>query len=450
MLRIPLLILICLVLGIGGPWRSTALAQSGQLSLFRDAEIEDTIRLYATPLFETAGLDPDSIEIHLVDDRVLNAFVANGRHMFLFSGLLMESDDPNMVIGVIAHETGHLAAGHLVRVRDAYEDASAMVLLSTLLGVAVGVLGGGDAGAAIIAVGSQLGPRTFFKYTRTQESAADQAGLRYLEETGQSAAGLRDLMEKLSESELLLSSSSEIPYFLTHPLSSDRVRAMNAFLDSSAYADVPSPADLIDRHRRMVAKLYGFLEPPHTTYLRYPDVNASVYSRYAWAIAKYQELLMDEALALIDGLIADEPDNPYFHELRAQMLYDTGSIAESLPSYRRAVELAPEQALLRIELARALLQLQDAEGWREAIEQLTQARIAEDDNPSTWFLLGDAYGRLEQLPQSHVARAEYHFLRGEMNQARDFAERAIQGLDYGTPDWFRADDIIAAAEQQGG
>ncbi len=439
------------MLGIGGPWQSPAMAQSGQLSLFRDAEIEDTIRLYSTPLFEAAGINYDNIEIHLVNDRVLNAFVANGRHMFLFSGLLMESEDPNMVIGVIAHETGHLAGGHLARVRGAYENASAMVLLSTILGVAVGILGGGEAGAAIIAVGSHQGVRNLTSYTRAQESAADQAGLRYLESTGQSASGLRDLMEKLSESELLLSSSSEIPYFLTHPLSSDRVVTIDAHLANSNYADRPSPPDLVDRQKRMVAKLFGFLELPRTTYFRYPDVNESIYSRYAWAIAKYQERLMDEALELIDGLITEESDNPYFQELKGQMLYETGSIAESIAPYRVSVRLAPDQPLLRISLARALLQLDDTQGWEEAVEHLEQARLYEGDDPSVWYLLGDAYGRLGLLPQSHVARAEYHFLRAEMSKASDFATRAIQDLDYGTPDWFKADDIITAAEQaQGG
>ncbi|MBT5435366.1 MAG: M48 family metalloprotease [Rhodospirillaceae bacterium] len=439
---------LCLALGLGGPW-SVSPASAQSLSLFRDAEIEDTIRVYAVPLFEAANLNPESIEIHLVDDNVLNAFVANGRHLFLFSGLLMESRDPNLVIGVIAHETGHLSGGHLARVRGAYENASAMVLLSTILGVAVGVLGGGAAGVAIMASGSQIGQRQFLTYARTQESAADQAGLRFLEATGQSAEGLRDMMATLSENELLLT-NPEIPYFLTHPLSTERVRAIDAHIERSAYADAVSPPDLVDRQRRMVAKLFGFLEPPRTTYLHYPNRDADLYSRYAWAIAKYQERLMDEALELIDGLLAEEPENPYFHELRGQMLYDTGSVVEAIPSYERAVALAPDQPLLHIGLAQALLQFDDPASWELAVEELTVARRYEEDSPRTWHLLGQAYGKLEMEPQSHVARAEMHFLRGEMDRARDFAGRAIQGLDYGTPEWFRADDIIAAAGNAGG
>ncbi len=445
--RIGLPAILCLVVGIGGTWTPIAQAQSGrQLSLFRDAEIEDIIRVYATPLFEAARLNPDSIEIHLVDAPVLNAFVTSGRHMFLFSGLLMESEDPNLVLGVIAHETGHLAGGHLVLAHNAFENSSAMVILSAILGVAVGVAGSPGAGVAILTTGPQIAQRNFFAYTRVQESAADQAAMRYLDGTGQSVRGLRDLMETLAENELLLSSSSEIPYFLTHPLSSDRVQALNAHLERSPYADTPSPPDLVDRQKRMVAKLYGFLSLPSTAYLRYPNRDADLYSRYTWAIAKYRERLMDEALMLTDGLIAEEPNNPYFHELRGQMLYETGRIDEALPSYYRSVELAPDQPLLRVGLAQALLQLKAPEAWEEAKIQLEEARRVEPDNPTTWFLLGDAYGKLEMMPESNVSRAEWHFLRGDLVTALSFAERAIEGLDYGSPDWFRADDIIAAAD----
>jgi predicted Zn-dependent protease len=445
--RIGLPAILCLIVGVGGAWTPVAQAQSGgQLSLFRDAEIEDTIRIYATPLFEVAGLNPESIEIHLVDQNVLNAFVANGRHMFLFSGLLMESEDPNLIIGVIGHETGHLAGGHLVLVRNAFENSSAMVILSAVLGVAVGLAGSPGGGAAILASGPQIAQRNFFAYTRVQESAADQAAMRYLDETGQSVVGLRDLMETLSESELLLSSSSEIPYFLTHPLSSDRVQALNAHLETSPYATTTSSPELIDLQKRMVAKLYGFLTLPRTTYLRYPNRDADLYSRYAWAIAKYRERLMDEALALTDGLIAEEPDNPYFHELRGQMLFETGQIEAALPSYYRSVELAPDKALLRIGLAQTLLQLKDTASWEEARLQLEEARRIEPEYPTVWFLLGDVYGKLDMMPQSNVSRAEWHFLRGDLVTARSFAERAIQALDYGSPDWFRADDIIAAAD----
>lgn len=422
-------------------------AQSGQsLSLFRDAEIENIISSYAEPLFRVNGLNFDRFAIHLVADDSLNAFVANGKHMFLFSGLLRRSDDPGMVSGVIAHEVGHLAAGHLTMVRGAVEDASAMVILSTLLGVGVGLIGGGEAGVAVAAAGQQIGTRTFTRFSRIQESAADQAALRSLELTGQSAEGLRDLMEELAESELLLSSSSEIPWFLTHPLSTERVHTMNAHIERSAFSGVAFDADVIDRHRRMIAKVTGFLLDPSVTYRTYPDAEESVYSRYAWSIARYRERLMDEALALIDGLIADEPENPWFHELRGQMLYETGDIAASVPSFAQSVKLAPGEPLLRINLARSLLQLDEEAGWREAIRHLDEARVHESDMPVTWSLLGHAFEKLGDEARSRVARAEMHYMRGELRRARKLAGDAIDGLETGTTDWFRATDILAATD----
>lgn len=416
------------------------------LSIFRDAEIESTIRHYAEPLFRVNGLDFDRVSIHLVANDSLNAFVANGRHMFLFSGLLRHSEDPGMLIGVIAHEAGHLAAGHLTRVRGAREDASAMVILSTLLGIGVGLVGGGEAGLAVAVVGQQIGEREFTRFSRIQESSADQAALRALESAGHSAEGLRDLMKELAGPELLLSASSEIPYFLTHPLSTERMRTMDAHIERSVYKGVPASPELIDRQQRMVAKIHGFLLDPAATYLRYPDPEESVHSGYAWSIAKYRERLMAEALALIDGLIADEPQNPWFHELRGQMLYETGEIVPSVPSHLKSVELAPEEPLLRINLVKSLLQLDDADGWREAVEHLEVARRLESGTPVTWSLLGQAFEKLGEAARSHVARAEMHYLRGELFRARDLAGRAIDSLATGSPDWFRATDILTATE----
>lgn len=431
---------MCSALAVPTPARSAE-----GLSLIRDAEIEDTIHLYATPLFEAAGLDPGSIEIHLVADDALNAFVANGRHMFLFSGLLMESEDPGLVIGVIAHETGHLAAGHLVRVREAHEDASAMVLLSTLLGVAVGVAGGVDAGAAIATVGSQLAPRDFFRFSRAQESIADQAGLRYLEAIGQSAEGFAALMEALARGEPQFGIASEIPYFLTHPSSRERLHAIEAHIARSRFTGQATAPRLAERQRRVVAKLYGFLAPPRAVHLRYPESDTGIHARYARAVVAFRQRLLGDALALMDGLIAEEPANPYFHELRGQMLYETGDVAAALPSYRRAVALLPEQPLLRAALARVLLKLDGADAWREALRHLDVARRHEGDDPATWNLLGEAHGKLGETALSDVARAEMHYLRGELMAARRFAERALEALQRGSPEWLRADDIVAAS-----
>jgi len=429
-------------MGLGGPWTRTARAQSGQLSLIRDAEVEDTIRLYATPLFEAARLDPDSIRIHIVDEDVINAFVAGGRHMFLFTGMLFESENPNTVIGVIAHETGHIAGGHLSKLRGAYEDASAIAILSAVLGVAVGVLGGGGAGIGVMASGQGVAARNFYAFSRTQESSADQAGLSYLNETHQSARGLLSLMEKLSESELLVSSSQD-PYMLTHPLSRERIQAIQEFISRSPWSDAPEPEDLIERHHRMLAKLFGFLKAPRQTYIRYPESDQSVSARYARSIAYHKDHLDDEAYQTIDGLIAEEPGNGYFWEVKGQFLFEDGRYDESVVALREATRLIPGQPLILQLLARVLTERAAPGDAAEAVQILTLAMRTEDDDPSAWMLLGKAYALQENLPMADLSSAEFAYLLGRNDEARMKAERASQGLVSGSVDWLRAQDILS-------
>jgi predicted Zn-dependent protease len=434
------------LLGLGGPWWIPgALAQGGQLSLIRDAEVEDTIRLYATPLFEAARLDPNSIKIHIVDDDAINAFVANGRHMFLYTGLLFESEDPNTVIGVIAHETGHLAGGHLIKLRGAYADASAVAILSSILGIAVGVLGGGGAGAGVAVAGQGVATRSFLAFSRTQESSADQAALTYLDATHQSARGMLNLFEKLSESELLIDSRQD-PYMLTHPLSRERMDAIANHIAHSRWSGTPEPEELIERHHRMLAKLYGFLKAPRLTYLRYPETDQSVSARYARSIALHKEHLDEQSYALIEGLIAEEPRNGFFWELKGQFLFEDGRYDESVVALREAIRLEP-QPLIRQLLARVLVERNGPGDAAEAEQALAVAMRDEDDDPSAWQLLGKAYALQDKFPQADLASAEFAYLLGDQIQARAKAERALQGLDSGTTDWLRAQDILAVTDQ---
>ena len=435
-------------MGLGGPWTRAARAQGGQLSLIRDAEVEDTIRLYATPLFEAAHLDPQSIRIHIVDEDVINAFVAGGRHMFLFTGMLYESEDPNTVIGVIAHETGHIAGGHLTKLRGAVENASAISILAAVLGVAVGVLGGGGAGIGVLASGQGVAQRNFFAFSRTQESSADQAGLTYLDDTHQSARGLLALMEKLSESELLIT-DSQTPYMLTHPLSRERILAIENHVEHSPWSDVPEPADLVERHHRMLAKLYGFLKAPRLTFTRYPESDQSVAARYARSIAYHKEHMDLQAYDTIDGLIADEPDNGYFWEVKGQFLFEDGRYDESVEALREANRLVPDQPLILQLLARVLTERAAPGDAAEAVAVLEAAIRMEDDDPSAWMLLGKAYALQENLPMADLSSAEFAYLVGRNEEARVKAERASQGLPSGSSEWLRAQDILSVTANAG-
>ncbi|WP_404380448.1 M48 family metalloprotease [Caenispirillum salinarum] len=422
----------------------TARAQG--MSLIRDAEIENTIRDWATPLLRAAGVAPESVTFRMVNDDSLNAFVTLGNKMYLHTGLLMRSDNPGQVIGVIAHEIGHIAGGHAVRLKDELERARMLSLITSALGMAAAAgTGRGDVGSAVILGGSQAAMRNLFSYSRTQESSADQAALKYLRATGQNADGLVEFFDILGDQEMLLSSQQDA-YARTHPLTRERITTLQHEVEASDLPPAGATAADRMRHARMVAKLVGFLKTPGVTFQRYPDTDTSLPARYARAIAWYRQGKLAEALPIIDALLADYPDDPYFHELKGQMLLENGRVAESLASYRRAVELAPREPLIRIALAHALVETGDDSHLEAAREHLTQAVKKEPQAGFAWRLLATIHGRRGDMTMASYAMAESALLHGDPAQAAFHAERAERGLKTGDPVWLRVQDVKQRAD----
>ena len=423
-------------------------AGAQRLSFIRDAEIENTIRTYAAPLFQAAGLEPSDVRIYLVNDRSLNAFVAGGQRLFINTGLIMRSKHAGQVIGVIAHETGHIAGGHLSRPQAAMANSTAQSILALVLGAAAAIgTGRSDVGGAIIAGGQSMGMRSFLQYSRTQESAADQAALRFLDATGQSSRGLLEFMELLGAQDLL-SADRQDPYLRTHPLSRERVDAVQAHLSRSPNRDKAQPARIQELHRRMLAKLYAFLEPVPRTLRRYADSDTGLAARYARAIAYYRKPDLGKALPLIDGLIAERPEDPYFHELKGQMLFENGRAAEALKPYETAVRLLPRSPLLRRGLAQVQLELGDPALIEPAIRNLRAAVQRDAEAPFTWRQLAIAYGRRGDMGMSAVALAEEALLKGDARQARYHAGKAGKLLPRGSIGWLQAQDILQAAKKK--
>ena len=414
--------------------------------LVRDAEIENTIRAYATPLFQAAGLSAADVNIYLINDSSLNAFVAGGLNLFLHTGLLMRSRTPNQIIGVIAHETGHISGGHLARFQGQIRNASIIAILAMIAGAGVAAAGGGDLGAAIMTGGPAVAQSQILGYSRAQESAADQAALSFLDATGQSVKGLADFF-RIIEGQEMLTASRQDPYMRTHPLSRDRIEVVEQHLRTSQYSDTPDAPEFVDMHRRMLAKLEGFLLPPSQVLARYKEDDTRIEARYARAIALYRFPDLKRALPLIDGLIAEEPDNAYFHELKGQMLFENGRGAEALAPYQRAVELEPDAAPLRVDLARAMIERNDPALNKQAIVNLQRATRREPLNGFAWSQLAIAYGRDEQLGMSALAQAEAALARNNKREAWAQATRADKMLERGSGGWLRAQDIIAAARR---
>jgi len=420
-------------------------AQARRITFIRDAEIEDTIRLFGIPLFAVAGLEPSAVRVHLVNDPAINAFVANGQRIFLNTGLLIASDNANQVIGVMAHETGHITGGHLARTHEALRNASANSIIAFVLGAAAIAAGQGHAGSAIIAGGQHVAQRSFLKYSRIQESSADQAALDILKKTGQSARGMLAFFEKLGDQEALLTASQD-PYIRTHPLTRNRIETIQAAVARTRNSDSPERPEFVARHSRMKAKLIAFLRHPADTFRRYPESDRSIAGRFARSIAFHKKRQAQKALDLIAGLIVEYPEDPYFHEFHGQILLESGRPAEAVAPYKRAVALNPNSVLLRIGLGKAQVSDEQDSHIDNAIKNMQQAVRMAPDNPRAWRWLGMAYSRNGDPGLASLATAERYFLVGKFRDAVGQATRAERTLAKGSPGWLRAQDLKATAQ----
>lgn len=427
---------------------SQAQAQTGPgISMIRDAEIEHYLHTLATPLYRAAGIDPDSVSIYIINSSVINAFVAEGMNEFFYTGLLQMTDTPEQLAGVIAHETGHIAGGHLVRGQTAMANASAEAILGMLLGAAVGVASGnGQVAIGAISGSQQIAERSLLSFSRAQESSADAAAMSYLDRASISAEGMEEFMKKLGAQDIL-PTSRQAEYVRTHPLSQDRITAVAHHLEGSPYADRKLDPKFYVMHERMKAKLMGFLQP-ETALLRYTDKDPRLPARYARAIALYRTNQLPRALTLIDGMIREEPDNPFFQELKAQMLFENSRVKESVALYKKAADLEPDSALLRVEYGHALLESKLPGAVDTAIQQLTEANRMAPHDPETWRLLAAAWGQKSETTKDPMfggyasyALAEEAAARGANREARQFADRALKILPKSSPYWLRAQDI---------
>jgi predicted Zn-dependent protease len=424
-------------------WPASAQAQS----LIRDAEIERTLRSYADPVFAAAGLNPKDVSIYIVNDPQINAFVAEGQNLFINTGTIMQLDRPRELIGIIAHETGHMAGGHLVRSADALDKATVPLILGTLLGAAAMAAGGGEAGAGIMMEGQNLAQRSLLAYSREQESKADQAAVTYLDKTHQSARGLLDTFAKFRQDEILSYRRID-PFLQNHPLSDERIAALEDRVDKSPYKDAEeTPAQKMS-FARIKAKLYGFINRLDLVLRKYPIYDKSVPARYARAIAYYRVQQLDKAFGELDPLIAAEPDNPYFHELKGQILLENQHIAESIPEHRRSVELLPGEPLLKVNLGQALVATEDPRYGKEAVAVLEQALRQDPDNTFAWDQVARAYAVIGQIGMAELATAEKFYRAGGEVEALPHAMRALCSLDKNSPAGRRAQDIVATTRAQ--
>jgi predicted Zn-dependent protease len=435
-----------------------ALAQQEQgAKILRDTESEQLLRDYTRPVLRAAGLEKQNIQVVIINDRAFNAFVADGHRIFVNYGALMQSETPNQIIGVLAHETGHLAGGHLAKMHEQLARAQTQMIIAMLLGagaMAAGARGGGsdnglvNAGAAAISAPQEIIRRSLLSYQRQQEENADRAAVKFLNATGQSAKGMYETFKRFTNDSLFTAHGAD-PYVQSHPMPAERVAALEQLARTSPYWDKKDDPALQMRHDMMRAKISAFMERQDTVYRRYPLSDTSMPARYAHAISTYLHGDLRSALVLIDGLIQAQPANPYFYELRGQALLEGGKPAEAIAPLRKAVQLSNHAPLIEMLLGQALVGTDNKAYSEEAIAILRAAVARETEAPLGFTQLAMAYAKKGDFADADLASAQAAYLRGDNKTARDLASRAKTRFAIGTPGWVKADDIVTAKPPAG-
>jgi predicted Zn-dependent protease len=419
--------------------------------ILRDTESEQLLRDYTRPILRVAGMEKQNIQMVIINESSFNAFVADGRRIFVNYGAMMQSETPNQIIGVLAHETGHLAGGHLSKLRERLAEAQTQMIIAMLLGagaLVAGARGGGNnglsnAGAAAISAPAEVIQRTLLSYVRQQEENADRAGVKFLTATGQSARGMYETFKRFTNESLFAARGTD-PYVQSHPMPAERVAALEELARSSPYWDKKDDPALQMRHDMVRAKISAFMERQDTVYRRYPLSNTSMPARYAHAITAYLHGDLRNALVQIDSLIQVQPNNPYFYELRGQALLEGGKPLEAIAPLRKAVQLSNNAPLIEMLLGQALVASDNKAYTEEAIAILRAAVARETEAPVGFTQLAMAYGRKGDYAQADLASAQAAYLRGDNKTARDLASRAKTRFAIGTPGWVKADDIVSA------
>ncbi len=412
-------------------------------SILRDAETEALLKDMAEPLVDAAGLSPSNVDIVLVNDPSINAFVAGGQVVYLHAGLIDAADTANEVQGVIAHELGHITGGHIIRINDGFAQANSISILSLLLGVGAALAGAGDAAIGAIMAGQRAALGQFLAFSRVQEASADAAGAEYLSIAGISGRGSIAFFEKLRGQEFRYArdQSDEAEFTRTHPLSGDRIARLREVYTADPAWNAPDDPGIQARFMRVKAKLYGYLSEPHRTLRKFPASDTSVAARYARAYAYHKDAALPMALQEVDALLAWEPDNPYFLELKGQVLLESGKPQDALVPLRRATDLSLNQPLIASIFGHALIATEDESNYPEA-EQVLRAAVGRDRyNPFAWYQLGVVYAARGDMPRARLATAEQQVMRRNYVGALRSAQIAEAGLERGTPDWIRAQDI---------
>ena len=437
--------IVARLLALIAAWSLTIQPAAAQ-SILRDAETEALLHDMAAPLIAAAGLNPNNVDVVVINDPSLNAFVAGGQVVYLHSGLLNAATTANEVQGVIAHELGHITGGHVIS--DGGSKAAGNIsILSLLLGVAAAAAGAGDAAMGVIMAGQQAALGKYLSFSRSQESAADAAGAQYLSRAGITGRGSVEFFKKLQNMEFRYgyTRTPDNEFYRTHPMTGDRIATLQDTYERDPAYNAPLDPKLEARFQRAKAKLFGYLGEPAQVMRTFPETMTDIPARYARAYAWHRQAFPEKALAEADALLAKAPNDPYFLELKGQILLETGKPAEALDALRRATDLSGNQPLIATIFGHALIATENPQNFAEAQQVLKNAVARDRENPFAWYQLGVVYAANGDLARAHLASAEQQVMNWQMPQALRSAQAAEAQLPKGSPDWLRAQDIAMQA-----
>jgi predicted Zn-dependent protease len=444
--RFARLLMMAILLSVAAV-RPVAAQDSGGPSVLRDSETELMFKDVSRPLIEAAGLDPANVNVVLLNDPEINAFVAGGQTVYIQSGLIQAADNVNQLQGVIAHELGHVAGGHSIRLGDGVRQATGLTYATMVLGALALLAGAGDAAMGVMMAGQQAAMTQFLAFTRTQEASADAAAVKYLHAAGISGKGMLQFFDKLQHQEYRLAIYSKDSYDRTHPLSSERIQAIQQAFKSDAAWDKPVDPDLEARFERVKAKLYGFVNPAQAV-IKYPESDQSIPAHYARAYAYHMSSYPQKAESEANALLAAMPHDPFFLELKGQILLEGGKPAEAIAPLREATERSGNMPLIAAMLGHALVATDDPSNFAEAKQVLKAAVARDNQDPFAWYQLGVIYAHEGDEGRAALATAERSNLQDEPRLALNSATAAMKSIPVGSPDYLRAQDIAMVSRTE--
>jgi predicted Zn-dependent protease len=424
-----------------------AMAQDAAPQILRDTETEAFLKDLGAPLAKSAGLGPNALQIVLLQDPEINAFVAGGQMIYIQSGLIQAAENANEIEGVIAHELGHIEGGHISLADQHARPATRIALLSLLLGIAAVAAGAPEAGMAAMSAGQQVAMSNYLSFSRAQEGSADASAVRHLDDAHVSGKGMLSFFGKLRQQEYRLTSSYDAidPYAQTHPMTADRQMALEADLKKSRWWNAPIDPAKEARFLRVKAKLAGYVQDPSVTLRQYPESDQSVPAHYARAYAWHRSAYPQKAEAEADALLRTAPNDPYFNELKGQILLENGHPVQALAPLRIALQESGGAPLISALFGHALLATDDPKNFAEAQRVLKLSVDKDREDPLAWYALGVIYAQQGDEAHAALATAERYAMEGKDELARMNAETAMRGIPQGTTDYLRAEDIAVSS-----